>query len=137
MKSSPEEITPILGTAMGGGYYAGRILIDGQDVVHVAQDSLRAQIGMVTQDTSLLHRSVRENILYGRPDADDDEAGRPDAAVFVVVEAAIGEPEGEDHEVLNDERVSLRHGLAQGDYHICKKCQWPVKQGETCAHCAA
>ncbi len=47
----------------------GRILIDGQDIARVAQDSLRANIGMVTQDTSLLHRSVRENILYGRPDA--------------------------------------------------------------------
>ena len=47
----------------------GRILIDGQDIAHVTQDSLRAQIGMVTQDTSLLHRSVRDNILYGRPDA--------------------------------------------------------------------
>jgi len=48
---------------------AGRILIDGQDIAAVTQDSLRAQIGMVTQDTSLLHRSVRDNILYGRPDA--------------------------------------------------------------------
>jgi ATP-binding cassette, subfamily B, multidrug efflux pump len=48
---------------------AGRILIDGQDVAGVTQDSLRAAIGMVTQDTSLLHRSVRDNILYGRPDA--------------------------------------------------------------------
>jgi ATP-binding cassette subfamily B multidrug efflux pump len=45
----------------------GRILIDGQDIASVTQDSLRAQIGMVTQDTSLLHRSVRDNILYGRP----------------------------------------------------------------------
>jgi ATP-binding cassette, subfamily B, multidrug efflux pump len=44
----------------------GRVLIDGQDIAHVTQDSLRAQIGMVTQDTSLLHRSVRDNILYGR-----------------------------------------------------------------------
>jgi ATP-binding cassette subfamily B multidrug efflux pump len=50
---------------------AGRILIDGQDIARVTQDSLRAQIGMVTQDTSLLHRSVRDNIVYGRPDADD------------------------------------------------------------------
>jgi ATP-binding cassette subfamily B multidrug efflux pump len=47
----------------------GRILIDGQDIATVQQDSLRAQIGMVTQDTSLLHRSVRDNIVYGRPDA--------------------------------------------------------------------
>ncbi|MCK9912297.1 ATP-binding cassette domain-containing protein, partial [Microbacteriaceae bacterium K1510] len=52
----------------------GRILIDGQDIAHVTQDSLRSQIGVVTQDTSLLHRSVRDNILYGRPDADDAQA---------------------------------------------------------------
>lgn len=52
----------------------GRILIDGQDISRVTQDSLRAQIGMVTQDTSLLHRSVFANILYGRPDATEDEA---------------------------------------------------------------
>ncbi len=51
----------------------GRILIDGQDIAHVQQESLRAHIGVVTQDTSLLHRSVRENILYGRPDASDAE----------------------------------------------------------------
>ncbi len=53
---------------------SGRILIDGQDISHVTQDSLRAQIGMVTQDTSLLHRSVRDNILYGRPDAGEAAA---------------------------------------------------------------
>lgn len=47
----------------------GQILIDGQAINQVTQESLRQQIGMVTQDTSLLHRSVRENILYGRPDA--------------------------------------------------------------------
>src|SRR5690606_39057785 len=45
----------------------GRVLIDGHDIANVTQDSLRANIGVVTQDTSLLHRSVRENILYGRP----------------------------------------------------------------------
>jgi ATP-binding cassette subfamily B multidrug efflux pump len=53
---------------------SGRILIDGQDIAHVTQDSLRAQIGMVTQDTSLLHRSVRDNILYGRPGASEAAA---------------------------------------------------------------
>ena len=47
----------------------GRISIDGQDVAQVTQESLRSQIGVVTQDTSLLHRSIRDNILYGRPDA--------------------------------------------------------------------
>ena len=49
----------------------GRVLIDGQDIARVQQDTLRANIGMVTQDTSLLHRSVRDNILYGRPEAGD------------------------------------------------------------------
>ncbi|MBK8457325.1 MAG: ABC transporter ATP-binding protein [Phyllobacteriaceae bacterium] len=47
----------------------GRIAVDGQDIAGVTQESLRAAIGMVTQDTSLLHRSVSDNILYGRPDA--------------------------------------------------------------------
>ena len=51
----------------------GTIEIDGQDIKHVQQDSLRANIGMVTQDTSLLHRSIRENILYGKPDASEEE----------------------------------------------------------------
>ena len=52
---------------------SGKILIDGQAIDAVTQESLRQQIGMVTQDTSLLHRTVRENIAYGRPDATDDE----------------------------------------------------------------
>ena len=52
---------------------SGRILIDGQSVADVTQDSLREQIGMVTQDSSLLHRSVRANILYGKPDATEAE----------------------------------------------------------------
>ncbi len=51
----------------------GHIRIDGQDIASVTQESLRRQIGMVTQDTSLLHRSVRENIAYGRPDATEAE----------------------------------------------------------------
>lgn len=51
----------------------GKILIDGQDIKQATQDSLRSAIGMVQQDTALLHRSVRENILYGRPDATDEE----------------------------------------------------------------
>ncbi|AMA45135.1 ABC transporter ATP-binding protein [Pseudomonas alabamensis] len=51
----------------------GRILIDGQDIAHVSQASLRAQIGMITQDTSLLHRSIRENLRYGRPEASEEE----------------------------------------------------------------
>lgn len=52
---------------------SGKILIDGQDIAFVQQDSLRSQIAMVTQDTSLLHRSVKDNILYGRPDALDED----------------------------------------------------------------
>ncbi|HEY6254975.1 MAG TPA: ABC transporter ATP-binding protein [Xanthobacteraceae bacterium] len=51
----------------------GRILIDGQDIAAVEQESLRAQISVVTQDTSLLHRSIRDNIRYGRPDSSDAE----------------------------------------------------------------
>lgn len=67
---------------------AGHIRIDGQAIDSVKQDSLRQQIGMVTQDTSLLHRSVRENILYGRPDASDEEmitaAKRAEAHEFIL-----------------------------------------------------
>ena len=65
-----------------------RILIDGQDIAHVTQESLRAAAGVVTQDTSLLHRSVRDNIKYGLPDATDDEvnaaARRAHAHDFIV-----------------------------------------------------
>jgi ATP-binding cassette subfamily B multidrug efflux pump len=65
----------------------GRILIDGQDISRVRQDSLRAQIAMVTQDTSLLHRSVRDNIVYGRPGATDEQmvaaAVRAEAHEFI------------------------------------------------------
>ncbi|KCV82510.1 ATPase [Actibacterium atlanticum] len=51
----------------------GSIEIDGQNIVQVTQESLRRQIGMVSQDSSLLHRSIRDNILYGRPEATDEE----------------------------------------------------------------
>ena len=51
----------------------GRVLVDGTEIASVTQESLRANIGVVTQDTSLLHRSVKENIAYGRPDATDAE----------------------------------------------------------------
>jgi ATP-binding cassette subfamily B multidrug efflux pump len=65
----------------------GRILIDGQDIAQATQDSLRSHIGMVTQDTSLLHRSMRDNIKYGRPDASDDDmvaaARRAEAHEFI------------------------------------------------------
>ncbi|MFM7256045.1 MAG: ABC transporter ATP-binding protein, partial [Betaproteobacteria bacterium] len=65
----------------------GSILIDGQDIAKVSQSSLRAQIGMVTQDTALLHRSVRENLGYGRPDASEaqmrEAARRAEAEAFI------------------------------------------------------
>ncbi|MGF6329185.1 ATP-binding cassette subfamily B multidrug efflux pump [Pseudomonas sp. BS3782 TE3695] len=51
----------------------GRILIDGQNIAEVGQESLRERIGMITQDTSLLHRSIRDNLLYGKPDATEAE----------------------------------------------------------------
>jgi ATP-binding cassette, subfamily B, multidrug efflux pump len=67
---------------------SGRITIDGQDIAGVTQDSLRAQIAMVTQDTSLLHRSVRDNIVYGRPEAGEAEmiaaAQRAEAHEFIL-----------------------------------------------------
>ena len=51
----------------------GKISIDGQDIAELEQESLRAHIAMVTQDTSLLHRSVRENIMFGKPDASEEQ----------------------------------------------------------------
>lgn len=73
----------------------GRILIDGQDIATVTQESLRAAIGMVTQDTSLLHRSVRDNILYGRPDATEAQmiaaARRAEAHDFIL---GLTDPKG-------------------------------------------
>ena len=66
---------------------SGQNLIDSQDIRHVTQNSLRAQIGMVTQDTSLLHRSVRDNLTYGRPDASEADmrlaAKRAEALEFI------------------------------------------------------
>ncbi len=65
----------------------GSITIDGQNIMDVQQESLRSQIGLVTQDTSLLHRSVRDNIVYGRPSATEQEmfdaAARAEAADFI------------------------------------------------------
>lgn len=65
----------------------GQILIDGQDISQVTQESLRRQIAMVTQDTSLLHRSVRDNISYGKPDATEQElitaAEQAEASLFI------------------------------------------------------
>jgi ATP-binding cassette subfamily B multidrug efflux pump len=73
----------------------GRILIDGQDIMEVTQESLRRHIGMVQQDSSLLHRSVRDNILYGRPEASEEEmveaARRAEAHDFIL---ALQDPQG-------------------------------------------
>lgn len=75
----------------------GRILIDGQDISKVAQDSLRSQIGMVQQDSSLMHRSVRDNILYARPDAGDAAmiaaAKRAEAHDFILT---LEDPQGRE-----------------------------------------
>jgi ATP-binding cassette subfamily B multidrug efflux pump len=73
----------------------GEIRIDGQNIAGVTQDSLRSQIGVVTQDTSLLHRSVRDNIAYGNPDAKEDEiiaaAKRANAHDYI---AGLTDPQG-------------------------------------------
>jgi ATP-binding cassette subfamily B multidrug efflux pump len=65
----------------------GRILVDGQDIAAVRQETLRMQVGVVSQDTSLLHRSVRDNILFGRPDAGEgkliEAAKRAEAMGFI------------------------------------------------------
>ena len=74
---------------------SGQILIDGQDVGQVTQDSLRMNIGMVQQESSLLHRSVRDNMLYGRPDASEADiiaaARQAEAHTFI---QDLTDPEG-------------------------------------------
>jgi ATP-binding cassette, subfamily B, multidrug efflux pump len=67
---------------------SGVITIDGTDIATVTQDSLREAIGVVTQDTSLLHRSVRENIVYGRPDATEEEMRQ--AAILAEADTFVG-----------------------------------------------
>jgi ATP-binding cassette subfamily B multidrug efflux pump len=94
----------------------GRILIDGQDVALTTQESLRQQIGMVTQDTSLLHRSIGENIRYGRPDAPDEAviaaARQAHAHDFVM---GLTDPDGrKGYDTLVGERgVKLSGGQRQ------------------------
>ena len=94
----------------------GKILIDGQDVAHVTQDSLRRAIGMVQQDSSLLHRSVRDNILYGRSDASEAEmiaaAKQAQAHDFIL---GLMDPEGrKGYEAQVGERgVKLSGGQRQ------------------------
>ena len=95
---------------------SGRLLIDGQDVSRVTQNSLRAHVGMVTQDTSLLHRSVRDNILYGRPDASEAEmiaaAGRAEAGEFIAGLADAKARKGYDAHV-GERGVKLSGGQRQ------------------------
>jgi len=94
----------------------GGILIDGQNVCEVTQESLRAQIGVVTQDSSLLHRSVRANILYGRPDATEammvEAAKRAEAHDFIL---SLRDPKGrEGYDAFVGERgVKLSGGQRQ------------------------
>ncbi|MFV0284614.1 MAG: ABC transporter ATP-binding protein [Castellaniella sp.] len=94
----------------------GRILIDDQDIAHVSQDSLRNAIGMVTQDTSLLHRSIRDNIAYGRPEASESDvraaAARAQADAFI---EQLGDPGGRrGYDTLVGERgVKLSGGQRQ------------------------
>jgi ATP-binding cassette subfamily B multidrug efflux pump len=82
---------------------SGRILIDGQDIGGVTQESLRTQIAMVTQDTSLLHRSIRDNISYGRPGATD-----------AMIEAAARQAEAHEF-IVGLEDWHERHGY---DAHV-------------------
>ena len=94
----------------------GRITIDGQDIAQTTQESLRRQVGMVTQDTSLLHRSVRDNILYGRPDASDDDmvraAARAEASDFIATLADAKGRTGFDAHV-GERGVKLSGGQRQ------------------------
>ncbi len=94
----------------------GVIAIDGQNVTHVTQDSLRQQIGMVTQETAMFNRSARENILYGRPDATDDElieaATKAEAHEFILgLEDAQGRKGYDAH--LGERGVKLSGGQRQ------------------------
>ncbi|HEY4191522.1 MAG TPA: ABC transporter ATP-binding protein [Mesorhizobium sp.] len=95
---------------------SGRIVIDGQDIAAARQDSLRANIGMVTQDTSLLHRSVRDNILYGRPDAGEammlEAARRAEALDFIATLADAKGRTGFDAHV-GERGVKLSGGQRQ------------------------
>ena len=95
---------------------AGRIEIDGQDIASVTQQSLRRNIGMVQQDSSLLHRSIRDNILYGRPEASDAEmiaaAERAQAHEFILDLQDSEERRGYDAQV-GERGVKLSGGQRQ------------------------
>jgi ATP-binding cassette subfamily B multidrug efflux pump len=95
---------------------SGSIHIDGQDIAKVQQETLRANIAMVTQDTSLLHRSVRENILYGRPDASEEELqqaiNKAEAHKFILGLADLAGNTGLDAQV-GERGVKLSGGQRQ------------------------
>jgi ATP-binding cassette subfamily B multidrug efflux pump len=94
----------------------GRILIDGQDIALVQQESLRAQIGVVTQDTSLLHRSIRDNLLYGRPDASEaqiDAAVRKARAAEFIPQLTDGEGRSGYDAHVGERGVKLSGGQRQ------------------------
>lgn len=95
---------------------AGQITIDGQDVAKVTQNSLRRNIGMVTQETAMFNRSARENILYGRPDASEDEliaaAQKAEAHEFILGLQDASERKGYDAH-LGERGVKLSGGQRQ------------------------
>jgi ATP-binding cassette subfamily B multidrug efflux pump len=95
---------------------SGRITIDGQDISKVSQDSLRSLIGVVTQDTSLLHRSIRDNIAYGHPEASDEEiiaaARRANALEFIETLVDMQGRQGLDAQV-GERGVKLSGGQRQ------------------------
>jgi ATP-binding cassette, subfamily B, multidrug efflux pump len=94
----------------------GRILIDGQDIAGVREESLRAQISVVTQDTSLLHRSIKENILYGRPHAGDEAmiaAARQAHATDFIERLADGRGRREFEAHVGERGVKLSGGQRQ------------------------
>ncbi|TBR40715.1 MULTISPECIES: ABC transporter ATP-binding protein [Dyella] len=94
----------------------GRILIDDQDIARVTQESLRSQIGVVTQDTSLLHRSIRDNLLYGRPDATDAQvfdAVRKARADEFIPQLSDGEGRAGYDALVGERGVKLSGGQRQ------------------------
>ena len=95
---------------------SGAVTIDGQNIAEVTQESLRSKIAVVTQDTSLLHRSVRDNIAYGRPDADDEAiiaaATKANAHEFIIGLEDAGGRKGYDAQV-GERGVKLSGGQRQ------------------------
>ncbi len=122
LRFSPGERIGLVGHSGGGKstlfallqrFYdpqAGRILIDGQDIARVTQESLRESIGVVPQDIALFHRSVLENIRYGKPDATDDEV--LEAAITARCDFIEDLPNGL-HTIAGDRGVKLSGGQRQ------------------------